>query len=370
MASRQQTESKLAANNRSRAALLTLQQGADSAKEIYETYLTRASQLSAARTLQQADATVESRAIALPASAFSSTRFILAVASVLGAIAGLLAMFVPEMTNRRIRSRNDLIGVTGVPVAGILPDVRALRRARGPAGYIVNRPLTAYAEAFRNLRAYLAVPMSRDQSQIIAVTSAVPGEGKTMTSICLARTFAATGSQVVLVDCDLRRASASRYFPKAKFGVAEVVQQSIPLEDALVHDGKSGIWFLAAGATRHVSGDLFVGDRIDELLRKLAERFDVVVIDTAPLLGFADARILASKADCVLHVVQWDKTPAAMVRAAAEILRQCHARVVGAVLNKVNMRRQARYGFADGSDYYHHYGSSYAKGHLKSLLGR
>jgi capsular exopolysaccharide synthesis family protein len=359
LVSRQETEAKLVANNRSRSGLLTLQQTADSSKKIYETYLTRASEVSAARSLQQVDATVESWAIAAPASPFTSTRFILAVGFVLAIIAGFLAVVVSEMSNRSIRSRGDLMRVTGVPLAGILPDVRALRRAGRPAAYIIRRPLSASAEAFRSVRAHLAFALPEEKSQIIAVTSAVPGEGKTLTSICLARTYAATGSQVVLLDCDLRRASASKLFAKPNFGIAEIIAGSMPIEDALIHDSKSGIWFLAGSAAKNISGDIFSSRRIDELLKELAGKFDKIVIDTPPLLGFAEARILAAKADCVLHVIRWDKTPATTVHAAVRLLRQSNARVAGAVLNRVNVRRQARYGFADGSDYYHHYGAAY-----------
>jgi len=359
LVSRQETEAKLVANNRSRAGLLSLQQAADSSKKIYETYLARASEVSAARSLQQVDATVESRAIATPASRFTSMRFILAVGFVLATVAGFLAVIISEMSNRRIRGRGDLMRVTGVPLAGVLPDVKALRRGSRPAAHIIRRPLSASAEAFRSVRTHVAFALPEDKSQIIAVTSAVPGEGKTLTSICLARTYAANGAQVVLLDCDLRRASASKFFAKPKFGITEIVMQSIPIEEALIHDSKSGIWFLAGTAAKNISGDVFNNDQMNELLKVLARRFDKVIIDTPPLLGFAEARVLASKSDCVLHVIRWDNTPASTVHAAVRILRQSNARIAGAVLNKVNMRRQAQYGYADGTDYYHHYGAIY-----------
>jgi polysaccharide biosynthesis transport protein len=95
------------------------------------------------------------------------------------------------------------------------------------------------------------------------------------------------------------------------------------------------------------------------LLAKLSDQFDHIVIDTPPVLGFADARILAAKAGRVLLLIRWNKTPASVVNAAMEVLRLCNARVTGVVLNKVDVQQQAVYGFADGSDYYHHYGSAY-----------
>jgi len=247
-----------------------------------------------------------------------------------------------------------------LPLVGIVPDVAFPGRATDPARQIASQPLTAFAEGFRNLRAYLALSAPTARSNIIAVTSAVPGEGRTLVSICLATTLAAAGARVVLLDCDFRSASASKFFAKPAFGIAEVVAQSIPVEQALTYDAKSGIWFLSASATNAVPNDILSKDRVDNLLAALSAQFDHVVIDTLPLLGFADARILVSKADCVLFVILWNKTAASMIRAAGDILRQCSARVAGAVLNKVDVKQQARYGFADGSDYYHYYGSAYA----------
>lgn len=359
LASRQQTADQLAANNRALAGLLTLQQDADTAKKIYETYLTRASDVSAARSLQQVDATVESRAIATPGSPFRSLSFILIIGAVLAAIAALVAVLLKEGWNRRIRSWVDVTRETGFQLAAVLPDVAAVARANDPSGHIMRHPLTASAESIRSLRAFLAV--SSPKSKVIAVTSSVPGEGKTFTSVCLARSLAASGQKVVLLDCDLRRASASKYFDKPEYGITEIMGKQVPVERALTQDVKSGLWFLSGTATSDISGDIVGTERVDELLRKLSTQFDKVIIDTSPLLGFGDARIYASCADCVLHVVRWDHTPASTVHAAMQILRQSEARVAGIVLNKVNVRQQARYGFADGSDYFHYYGSAYAQ---------
>jgi capsular exopolysaccharide synthesis family protein len=360
LASRATAETKLETSNRDRVGLLTLEQAAATAKKIYETYLTQASEVTAARSLQQVDATVESRAISISGSALTSRKTLLALSLLLAAIAGLAAIAFSEIWSRGIRSGTDLRKSTGLPLAGVVPDISAWSGKGNPANHIAKHPLTACAEAYRNLCAFITLSLPPEQSKIVAVTSSVPGEGKSLTSVCLARTLAATGSRVVLLDCDVRRAGASKFFVKPRYGIAEIVKRSAPLDQALVHDAKSGVWFLSASAANDISGDFFVGKGIDELLRTLGQRFDRIVIDTSPLLGFADARILASKAGCVVHVVQWSKTPEATVRAAVEILRQCKANVVGAVLNKVDVRQQAHFGLSDGSDYFHYFSGAYA----------
>lgn len=359
IASRQQVENTIAANNRARVGLLALRQAADSSKTIYDTYLKRASEVTAERGLQQVDATVESNAVPGTAGGFTSLRFIALGGFILALIGSVLTVLLVDMWTPRVRSHGDVFRETGLSLAGVIPDVTALDRVDNAANHIVSKPLTAVAEAYRGLTAYLSVTTQPGRNKVIAATSAVPGEGKTLLSICLARTLAAGGARVVLLDCDLRRASASRFFGKPRYGIADVLLRSVEVERALVRDGLSGLWFLSATATNDVQNDLFGSGRLEALLEKLSKEFDHIIIDTPPLLGAADARILASKADRVLYLVEWNKTPASVVRAASEILRQCKARVAGVVLNRVNLRQQAYYGFADGSDYYYRYGSMY-----------
>ncbi|MBV9991142.1 MAG: AAA family ATPase [Alphaproteobacteria bacterium] len=360
LASRQQTQARLETNNRARVGLLTLQQAADSSKKIYETYLTRASEVAVARSLQRVDADVESKALPMPASTFTNPKVILALALLLALLAGAAAIVVSEIWSRRIRSWSDVARDIGLPLAGFLPNVVSSWTG-DPAEHIASQPMTAFAEGFRNLRAYLALSVEPGKSQVIAVTSAVPGEGKTLVSACLARTLAAAGSRVVLLNCDMRKAATSKLFAGSKFGIGDVVSKAVSIEQALTYDAKTGIWYLSAHLADALSAELFSSSGIDGLLKTLAERFDRIVIDTPPLLGFADGRILAAKADRVLYVVQWDKTSAATAHAAVTILRQYKARIAGVILNKVDVHQQARYGFGDGSDYSYYYGSAYAQ---------
>jgi len=360
MASRKQTEDLLASNNKARVGLLTLEQSAQSSKKIYETYLTRASEVAVARSLQRVDASVESKAMPMASSVFSDPKIVLLMAILAAMIAATMAIALSEMWSSRVRSWNDVVRVTGMPLAGFLPDVGP-SDVGDPTRHIANQPLTAFAEAFRNLRAYLTLSAKPGHAKVIAVTSAVPGEGKTLVSACLARTLAASGLRVVLLDCDLRKASASKLFARPRFGVVEVVSNSVPIERALAFDSAMGIWYLSGHSKDSKIADLFSTERIEELLQTLAQRFDRIIIDTPPLLGFADARLFAAKADQVLYVIQWNKTSASTVHAAVEILRQCCGRGPAAVLNRVDVKQQARYGFADGSDYYHHYGAAYAQ---------
>jgi succinoglycan biosynthesis transport protein ExoP len=364
IASRAHAQTALEINNSARVGLVALALRADAAKKTYEGYLNRASDVAAARTLQQADASVNYRAAAATDAPSPNMRLAIAVAALLGLFASALTIIVPEFWNRRMRNSSDVEMGIGLPLAATLPDIKSIptiRRLRGPAAAancLSTDRFTAFAESFRNLRAFLALSEHGESAKIIAITSSLPREGKSVTSLCLAQTMAQTGASVVVVDCDVRRHGLTGLVPEAgdaKVGIVEVVRDDVSLDDALILDPRSGAWVLPVAAYERIPEDLFGTNKIDKLLRALAQRFDHVILDAPPLLGVADARIIATKADTVLFVVRWNKTPASTVMAASDILRQCRAKVAGAVLSQVNIRQQARFGYGDSSDYFSSY---------------
>jgi len=362
--SRGQAQGGLAANNEAMIGLVALQQKADAAKAIYEAYLNRAKQVAAEGSLQQADASINSPA-AVPTSPSSpNMRLGAALAFLAGLIGAGAAILIAEFWDKHLRSRLDVERELGVPFAGVLPDFRSIKPKglRGPAAepaeYLVSHPFSGFAEAFRNLRAFLLVSSQKDDSKLIAVTSAVPREGKSLTSFCLARTLALSGHRVALVDCDLRQRGVTKLIGPRDVGLVEVVMDKVPVEDALVHDAKSNCWVLPAAGSK-IPHDLFSNPDCDEVLRDLSEKFDYVILDAPPILGVADARILAAKADRVLYLVQWNKTPLRAAQSAIDILNECGANIAGALLTKVDVRGQAAFGYGDSSDYYGYFKNYY-----------
>src|SRR6185312_16187410 len=166
--------------------------------------------------------------------------------AVLALLAGLIAagaaILIAEFWDKHLRSRLDVERELGVPFAGVLPDFKSVKPKglRGPAAepaeYLVSHPFSGFAEAFRNLRAFLMISAQQDDAKIIAITSAVPREGKSLTSFCLARTLALSGARVVLVDCDLRQRGVTKLIGPRDIGLVEVVMDGAPLAEALVHD--------------------------------------------------------------------------------------------------------------------------------------
>jgi capsular exopolysaccharide synthesis family protein len=182
---------------------------------------------------------------------------------------------------------------------------------------------------------------------VVAITSALPREGKTMTSLCLTRALAQSGANTLIIDCDTRRSSMTQMLGRPEAGLVEVLQGKTPVEKALMHDPRTNAWVLPSAGRGAAPQDLLTAPKLDELLESLKQQFDYIILDTPPILAVADARILAAKADATLMIVEWNKTPARATASAVELLNEAGANVVGAALNKVDVRAQARYGLGD-----------------------
>lgn len=366
LGSRMVAQGGLAANGEAQVGLLALQQRSLSANQIYEAYLNRAKEVAAEGSLQEADASIGARAFPPTRPTTPNKPLMALLAVLLSVVGGLAAIMIAEFWARTLRSGADIERELGVRFAGLIPEyssVAGKSRGRGPnaaSDYMLNQPLSSFAESLRNLRAFLLYPGSGSTPHnLVAVTSALPREGKSMTSLCLARAMALSGSRVLAIDCDLRQRGLTRLVGDAQVGLVQVVEGSAKLQDALMHDPRSGLWILPA-AKGEVPYDLFTSAKCDALFKQLSSGFDYIIIDSPPILGIADARILAAKADRVLYVVQWNKTPLRTAQSAMDILRECGADVAGALLTRVNVKRQARFGYQDSSDYFHAYRDYYA----------
>ena len=364
LASRSSSQGNLMANTTAQVGLIGLTQRADAAKQIYEGYLGRAKEVAAASGLQQPDATVNSAAAPPLHPSSPNLRIALAAAAVLSLIGGALSVLIAEMWDSSLRSRQDVERELGLPLAGTLPDFASVRgrksRHAKPSDYLVNHPLSSFAESYRNVRAFLQLASPDRSAKTIAVTSSVPREGKSLTSLCLARTLALAGSRVVLVDCDMRQRGVTKLIGDAEIGLAEVIEGKNTLSEAMLPDSKSSCWILpATSATVPEHHDIFDRPTVDALFKELADNFDYVILDTPPVLGVADARMVSARADQVLYVVRWNKTPRRAAQSGLDILHESGANVAGVLLSRVNVKKQASYGYGDSSDYFQYFRNYY-----------
>jgi polysaccharide biosynthesis transport protein len=277
--------------------------------------------------------------------------------ALLGLVAGLVlgvgAAFLRDSLDDTLTTSETIEQVSGVPVLATVPMVASWKKVESPVMAAVNDPTSPAAEAYRSLRTSLQFSRQDGGLQTLLVTSAHAREGKTATVANLGAVFAQAGERVVLVSCDLRRPRLSDLSgPENAPELSSVLTGGASLGQALAPvAGVEGLWELSTRSVVPNPTEMLSGPRARDLFRELAERFDLVLIDSPPVLPVADAMILTSYADGVLLVVASGQSRRAELQRTAEKLGQANAPVVGVVLNKV-----ATYGGYGGYGRYGRYG--------------
>jgi succinoglycan biosynthesis transport protein ExoP len=357
----------LAANGNASVQLNDLQRNADSLAALYQTYLDRFKQTSNQGGMEQSDSRVVSRAKIPVHPTFPNKPLMAVLGLALGIAAAIGAAVLVEALENGLYTSEDVEKILGFPHLGSIPLANSMidskNKIKGPISptrYVIDKPLSGFAEAFRNLRTSILFSKVGEPVRVIAVTSALPGEGKTTTCICLGRVIAMGGIQTVVVDCDLRRRTVNRLFAEEpKVGLLEVLAGTSKLEDALIYDDASGAHFLPLAKASYTPKDVFASAAMDQLLVDLKARFEVVLLDTAPVLPVADTRVLAPKADVTVFLAQWRKTPRKAVENAIGQLESVGAFIAGVGITQMDMKEQARSGYGDAGYYYRAYRQYY-----------
>lgn len=361
------TEGTLAANNKASVRLAELERNAESARVLYLAFLDRYKQTRAQKGLERSNSYIIARA-GVPTFPTTPNLMIFIAAGIVSALAASsIAVAILQLLERGIETSDGIEKMLGVASLGSVPDTARLPElSKEEAGIpatqiIVDKPQSAFAEAFRRLRTSIHFALPEARSAVVAVTSSLPGEGKTTTAICLARSAALAGVKVVLVDCDIRRRSSSLQFsPLRSIGLAKLLAGKGTLDEALFVDEATGAYVLAQRPDDSTNISLSDSPAFAALLAELRVRFDLVVLDTPPVLPVDDSRVVSAMADGVVMLVRWRKTPGKAAELALRQLDEVGAHVIGASLTLVDMVQQTRVGYGDVGYYYSAYKSYYA----------
>ncbi|MBR3367624.1 MAG: CpsD/CapB family tyrosine-protein kinase [Lachnospiraceae bacterium] len=215
-----------------------------------------------------------------------------------------------------------------------------------------------YTEAFRTLRTNLKYVLdSTENGHIVMVTSSVPAEGKSNVSINLSIALARDNHKVILLDCDLRKATLIRYLKVSRrhAGIVEVLRGEETLEKAVVGLKKEGISFLPAGMIVDNPTELLGSGEMHKLIKRLEKEYDYVILDTPPVNAVADASVLSRYADGCVMVVSHNQVTRDNVQAAKQQLDKTNTRILGVVLNMYDARNAG----TDNTKYYSYYNSDY-----------
>ncbi len=347
-ASLPELEDRIAVQSEDLIALQQLTREAEASRLLYEYFLARLKETSAQEGIQQADSRILSDAVVpIHPSAPRKSRA-LAMSGILGLMFGVTLVLLREARNNTYRSARDLKAVTGYTVLGQIPMIPAGNR-KNTLHYLADNPLSAAAEAIRNLRTSVLLSNVDSPPQVILMTSALSGEGKTTNALALAQNMIGMGKNVLLIEGDIRRRVFSQYFDiPNKLGLVSVLSGEEKIDNVLVHDDKLGADLLIGEKTDTNAADLFASDKFSAFIENMRSRYDTIIIDSPPVLIVPDARVIAQSVDAILFTVKWDSTTKEQVEEGLQLFESVNQRVTGLVLSQISPKMMKKYGYGYG----------------------
>ena len=269
------------------------------------------------------------------------------LAAVLGALLATGVIFLIDALDTSLKSSDDLLrmGLTTLGFVG--------RYSNGGSPITIDQPRSPTAESFRSLRTNLQYSNIDEPTSSLLITSAIPGEGKTTVASNLAVVIAQSGLRVALIDADLHRPTVHKRFgANNNYGISTLFVQAEPdLQAVLKPTSVNGLSILTTGPLPPNPSELLGSEKMNLILKKLAELVDYIIIDSPPTTVVTDAMVLSKKVGGVLLVARPGKTPVVVLRRANEELARVGAKIFGVVLNDAD-QKGARYGYHEGYYYY------------------
>ncbi len=284
---------------------------------------------------------------------------VVALAAVLGLLAGLALAFVRNSLRPGIKDPAEIEQHAGLHVFATVPHSEAqvqqakAIKAKTPGTHVlaVVAPQDPVVESLRSLRTALQFAMLDVTSNVVLITGPTPGIGKSFTSVNFAAVLGAANKKVLVIDADLRKGHLNQYFGQGRAGgLSEVVSGSVPLADALRHNVAPNVDFLATGTLPPNPAELLMSPATQALLLQLASQYDLVIIDTPPVLAASDAAILAPMAGAVFMLARAEVSTLAELQESAKRLAQSGVQTRGVIFNDLNTTKR-RYGYGVGYKY-------------------
>ncbi len=332
----------LSDNSSASVRLRELEREAAASRQVYESYLQRYQEIADQDQLNTSDARLMAYA-SLPGSPSSPRlRIAIALAIAAGLMLGVGAGVIAEILDQSVKNADELESKVGYPAIASIPTIskRMMRQMppaeRHPSGYLVGRPMSAFTEALRVLRTVIVYSKLDFSVKVVAITSALPDEGKTTISMCLARVAAMSGQRVCVVDCDLRKQSINDVIDiETDVGILQVLAGEAPWRSAIVRDPNSDAHVLPVATSGFTPRDVFGSEAMERLVGELRAHYDLVILDCAPILAVAETRVLVKHADTVVIVARAGRSHIGAVRTAVAQTESAGGKVLGIALNCV-----------------------------------
>lgn len=279
----------------------------------------------------------------------------LMLATMIGLLLGCLLALGFEYLDDSLKAPEDIEKQLGLSILGVIPKLKdpqtpttALQDLRG-----------AFTEAYRSVRTALQFSTDKGVPRVLLITSASPGEGKSTTARALAQNIAELGRRVLIVDCDLRNPSLHRHFnADNSTGLTNFLAGGMKPMDLIQKTAMPNLSYLSTGPLPPNPAELLMGSKLVSFLTVAVEKFDQIIIDGPPVLGLADAPILANRATATLLVIEAGETRVAVAKNAIKRIFAARGHLIGAVMTKYNAKLHSGYGYGAGDYDYYSYGGN------------
>ena len=344
--------------NSAAVQLRELQREADANKALYENFLNRFKQTTAEQDIPQADARRISTALPPGAPSYPNKPLFVEFAAMLALGFGILLAFVLEWLDNGFRSTDQLERIAGLSTLGLVP---ATSSRVVPHDLVIEEPVSQYSESIRSVRTALRYSDIDNPPKIVLVTSSIPSEGKTILSLSMARSVARSGGKALLIDCDLRRPGVSKLLGATDGPtLLDLFNGTGTPESVIQVEKNSSLHYVAAKTGTTNPQDLLGSQQMRSFLERMRSQYDLIVIDSPPVLAVSNSVILSHVVDRTVFVIRWETTPRAVALGALKTLRTNGGPIAGAVLSRVNVKKHAAFGYGDSAYHYHKYSEYYS----------
>lgn len=332
----------VAALNTEDVKLRDLQREVDAKSMLLENFLIRAQETAEREGIQQPDARIISFAEVPDRPSFPNKRLLMLLAFCGSSFAGVALAYVLQASDRTFHTAGDVRDELHMPVLEIIPAVRRPSRGTSPIDVVTRQTTSSFSEALRNL--YVSLLAVREPPKVVLFTSSVPEEGKTALTLSFGRFVALVNRSCVVVDCDLRRSAVHWSLGGQRVpGLVDFLLGKSGLDEVIQTDAATGLDYVAAGSPPGSPTDLLSSPAMSSALAELTRRYDVVLLDSAPVLAVADTRCLHPFVDQTVFVIRWRGTRRNTAHAAARRLEDSGFNVACAVLNLVDLKSYQQY---------------------------
>lgn len=353
-------------SNRKEYELTALEREVKTNRELYDMFMGQLKGTAAVSDMQTVVARVVDPAIVSDAPIKPNKGIVIGAAFILSLLLGIAIAFLLERLDTSVRSAEDAERKLGLPLLAAMPLIE-MTKGQVAGLYYRDAPKSLFAESVKTVRTGILLSGIDHPKKTLLVTSSVPGEGKSTVAINLALAHAQT-KRVLLIDADMRRPSIAKVLglDNTHPGLSMLVLGMVKPENCVYKIEGTTLEVLTAGSIPPNPFELLISEKFRELLAKLGETYDTIIIDSPPVQLVSDAVILASMATGVVFVLKADSTPFQLARRAIRALQRGGASIFGIVLNQADFKNEGYYGSYGKYNYHSYYGEDADKAAAKA----